>query len=111
MSTLPTDQILKYLQTAEIKLEGEFVHGYNYTFLVKVQPEEGDSFLAVYKPEQGEQPLWDFPDNTLAHREVAAYLVSAALGWDMVPPTVYRQDGPFGPGSVRVQNRIPGKPF
>ena len=102
MSTLPTDQILAELKSAEIKLEGEFVHGYNYTFLVKVQPEEGEFFLAVYKPQQGEQPLWDFPDNTLAHREVAAYLVSTALGWDLVPPTVYRQDGPFGPGSLQL---------
>jgi hypothetical protein len=102
MSTLPIDQILADLQTAEITLEGEFVHGYNYTFLVKAQPEEGESLLAVYKPQQGEQPLWDFPENTLAHRETAAYLVSKALGWDLVPPTVYRQDGPFGPGSLQL---------
>ena len=97
MSTLPVEQILNLLKTAEIDLEGEFVHGYNYTFLVKVQPEDGESFLAVYKPQQGEQPLWDFPENTLAHRETAAFLVSQALGWDLVPPTVYRGDGPFGP--------------
>ena len=102
MSTLSTDQILHHLNTAPIELEGEFLHGYNYTFLVKVQPEDGKTFLAVYKPEQGEQPLWDFPSNTLAHRETAAYLVSQALGWDLVPPTVYRAEGPFGPGSLQL---------
>ena len=102
MSNLSVEQILNLLRTAEIDLEGEFVHGYNYTFLVKVQPEQGDSFLAVYKPQQGEQPLWDFPEKTLAHRETAAFLVSQALGWDLVPPTVYREDGPFGSGSLQV---------
>ena len=102
MSTLPIDQILELLTIAEINLEGEFVHGYNYTFLVKVQPQEGETFFAVYKPQQGEQPLWDFPDNTLAHRETAAFLVSQSLGWDLVPPTVYREDGPFGPGSLQL---------
>jgi uncharacterized repeat protein (TIGR03843 family) len=102
MSTLPIDQILNLLKTAEIDLEGEFVHGYNYTFLVKVKPESREPFFAVYKPQQGEQPLWDFPANTLAHREAAAFLVSQALGWDLVPPTVYREDGPFGPGSLQL---------
>ena len=102
MSTIPIKQILDHLRTAEINLEGEFLHGYNYTFLVKVQPDDAETFLAVYKPEQGEQPLWDFPENTLAHREVATYLVSEALGWDLVPPTVYRDDGPLGPGSLQL---------
>ncbi|HBX69200.1 MAG TPA: SCO1664 family protein [Chloroflexi bacterium] len=102
MSTLTFEQILHLLQTAEITVEGEFVHGYNYTFLVKVTPEEGEPFYAVYKPQQGEQPLWDFPDNTLAQRETAAFLVSQALGWELVPPTVYRADGPFGAGSVQL---------
>lgn len=57
--------------------------------------------LAVYKPRRGERPLWDFPRGTLCNREVAAFLVSAALGWDIVPPTVLR-DGPKGPGSVQL---------
>ena len=51
----------------------------------------------VYKPVAGERPLWDFPDGTLAGRELAAYVVSRAGGFGVVPPTVYR-DGPFGPG-------------
>lgn len=69
---------------------------------------QGDSLEAVYKPLQGEQPLWDFPDETLAGREVAAYLVSEALGWGMVPPTIFRDDGPFGPGSLQL--RVPHDP-
>ena len=55
----------------------------------------------VYKPIRGERPLWDFPDGTLAGREVAAYLVSAATGWDIVPPTVLR-DGPLGEGACQL---------
>src|SRR5262249_43957330 len=54
----------------------------------------------VYKPVRGERPLWDFPDGTLAGREVAAYLVGAATGWAPVPPTVLR-DGPLGPGACQ----------
>lgn len=57
--------------------------------------------LCVYKPIRGEAPLWDFPAGTLAHREVAARLVSEATGWEIVPPTVLR-DGPFGPGMVQL---------
>jgi uncharacterized repeat protein (TIGR03843 family) len=55
----------------------------------------------VYKPVAGERPLWDFPDGTLAGREVAAYAVSEALGWGVVPTTVLR-DGPHGPGMVQA---------
>ena len=55
----------------------------------------------VYKPVAGERPLWDFPDGTLAGREEAAYLVSEALGWDIVPLT-FRRDGPHGPGMVQL---------
>jgi hypothetical protein len=75
--------------------------GSNYTFLCQV--ECGEQLLrAVYKPTRGERPLWDFPGETLAGREVAAYLVSEAGGWHMVPPTVFRQDGPAGPGSLQL---------
>jgi uncharacterized repeat protein (TIGR03843 family) len=55
----------------------------------------------VYKPSKGEQPLWDFPENTLALREVAAYLLSEALQLRVVPITVYREEGPYGPGSLQ----------
>ena len=74
--------------------------GSNYTFLVNVQF-DGKEIQAVYKPSKGEQPLWDFPDSTLAHREVAAYLVSEALGWNFIPFTALREDGPYGPGSIQ----------
>ena len=74
--------------------------GSNYTFLVNVHY-NGQELQAVYKPSKGEQPLWDFPDQTLAHREVAAYLVSQALGWCFVPFTVLRPEGPYGAGSIQ----------
>src|SRR5271166_2360164 len=68
----------------------------NYTFLVTVI--DGDiSTMAVYKPQRGERPLWDFPDGTLCCREVSAFLVSDALGWKIVPPTALRE-GPRGLG-------------
>src|SRR5512140_2002587 len=89
------------LQTGDLELKGQFMLGSNYTFLVTVHS-QGHEFPAVYKPLRGEQPLWDFPDNTLARREVAAYVVSEALGFHLVPYTTLRQDGPFyGPGSLQ----------
>lgn len=84
----------------QIELKGQFMLGSNYTFLVDIH-HEGQTIPAVYKPSRGEQPLWDFEDNTLALREVAAYLVSEALGFGLVPLTVLRNDGPFGPGSLQ----------
>jgi uncharacterized repeat protein (TIGR03843 family) len=62
---------------------------------------EGESAECVYKPVAGERPLWDFPDGNLARREVAAYAVSEALGWELVPPTVLR-DGPYGEGMCQL---------
>lgn len=84
----------------DIELKGRFTLGSNYTFLVSVLYEEQE-FSAVYKPQRGEQPLWDFPENTLAGREVAAYHVDQALGWGLVPLTIFRDDGPFGAGSLQ----------
>ncbi len=82
-------------------MKGQFMLGSNYTFLVTVHY-QGRDLPAVYKPTQGEQPLWDFPDNTLAQREVAAYILSEALGFHFVPYTTLRDDGPFyGPGSLQ----------
>ncbi len=72
----------------------------NYTFLVSVIEDDVQT-MAVYKPQRGERPLWDFPDGTLCYREVAAFAVSDALGWQIVPPTVLR-DGPRGLGSVQL---------
>ena len=98
--TLSDDALIAGLTCGEIELQGQFTRGYNYTFLVNIRC-EGREIPAVYKPLKGEQPLWDFPENTLAGREVAAYLVSQALGFGVVPPTVLRADGPFGPGSFQ----------
>lgn len=83
-----------------IELQGQFMLGSNYTFLVNVSWQE-QIYPAVYKPQKGEQPLWDFPENSLAGREVAAYLLSEFLGWDIVPYTILHQDGPYGPGSLQ----------
>ena len=89
------------LGDGEITLQGLFRWGSNYTFLVNTRL--GDQEVrAVYKPIRGEQPLWDFPSDTLAKREVAAYEVSEALGWGFVPLTVLRSEGPHGPGSIQL---------
>ncbi len=93
--------ILNALLKGELTLTGRFVHGSNYTFLAAVSG-DGQEYPAVYKPSQGEQPLWDFPKKTLARREVAAFLISEVLGWELVPPTVYRLDAPHGPGSLQL---------
>ncbi len=102
MSTDQTEnEVQVALQHGELELKGQFMLGSNYTFLVNVH-HAGRDYPAVYKPLRGEQPLWDFPDNTLAGREVAAYLVSEALGFHMVPYTILREDGPFyGAGSLQ----------
>ena len=103
----PTDDgpVLRLLATGHIGLEA-LVPGASYiTLYCRVSPRRGrgprDGAACVYKPIRGESPLWDFPDGTLAHREVAAYLVSTASGWNVVPPTVLR-GGPLGPGMVQL---------
>jgi uncharacterized repeat protein (TIGR03843 family) len=98
---LQIDQIISILTHGKIHIAGRFLWGSNYTFLVEVKSSE-ETLAAVYKPSRGERPLWDFPRETLAAREVAAYLTSHALGWDLVPPTVLRQEGPAGPGSLQL---------
>ena len=84
------------LVTAELTLTGRITTASNATFLGSI----GDAAVA-YKPIAGEQPLWDFPDGCLAHREVAAYLVSEVLRWNIVPRT-WLQDGPFCEGMVQL---------
>ena len=93
--------VLKSLLGSTMTLEGQFVYGSNYTYLVKVINKD-ITFHAVYKPTAGEMPLYDFPQGTLSKREVAAFLVSESLGWDLVPPIIYRYDNlPMGPGSLQ----------
>jgi uncharacterized repeat protein (TIGR03843 family) len=88
------------LQHGDLELKGQFMLGSNYTFLVEVT-HENKTYPAVYKPKRGEQPLWDFPESSLAHREVAAYLISESLGLHIVPFTILRTDGPYGAGSLQ----------
>ena len=83
------------LLDGELKLHGRIMPASNATFVGEVA-----GVQVVYKPVAGERPLWDFPDGTLAHREVAAYLVSEATGWDVVPHTFLRE-GPHGLGMVQ----------
>ena len=92
--------ITTILEQGVISVEGRFLWGSNYTLLAQVTLGE-DTIGAVYKPTQGERPLWDFPADTLAHREAAAYLVSEALKWSLVPPTIYRKEAPLGAGSLQ----------
>jgi uncharacterized repeat protein (TIGR03843 family) len=89
------------LNRGEIELQGRIMPASNATFFGTVTL-DGESVDCVYKPVAGERPLWDFPDGTLAGREVAAYAVSEALGWDVVPPTVLRGDGPAGTGMLQA---------
>lgn len=84
------------LLTAELTLTGRITTASNATFLGSI-----GEVSVVYKPIAGESPLWDFPDGSLAHREVAAYLVSEVLGWNIVPRTWLR-DGPLGDGMVQL---------
>ncbi len=93
-------EILRTLTQGDVQEEhGLLAWGSNYAYLVPVADEER-ALLAVYKPQRGERPLWDFPEGTLCQREVAAFHVSELLGWDIVPPTVLR-GGPYGLGSLQ----------
>ena len=100
MTSLPEEDILGILSTGKISFKGQFLWGSNYTFLVNVL-RKGQNVPAVYKPSQGERPLWDFPPGSLATREVAAFVASQWLSWDLVPPTVLCRDGPAGGGSLQ----------
>ena len=111
---------LDLLASGTLEIEGRLVDASNATLYCTIKP-GGDGgagsppvrggsrgvvppdyrVACVYKPIAGERPLWDFPMGTLAGREVAAYVVSRAAGWDVVPPTVMR-DGPFGPGMCQL---------
>lgn len=99
--------ILEVLRDGEIAPVGRIVGSSNNALFVTVTLPCPDATQAprvveaVYKPTMGERPLEDFPDGTLSRREVAAWLVSEASGWDIVPPTVLR-DGPFGEGMVQA---------
>ena len=94
----PESNIVHALEHGDITIIGRMPHSSNATFLVSVQCGE-TSFQAIYKPLRGERPLWDFEPG-LHRREIAAYLLSQAMGINMVPPTVLRE-GPLGEGSLQ----------
>lgn len=97
---MPVAEALNLLNCGEISIEGRITSASNATMYCRI---EGDGVVAscVYKPVSGERPLWDFPDGTLAEREVASYLAAAETGWELVPPTVLRE-GPLGTGMVQL---------
>lgn len=90
------------LGSGELEIEGRLRDASNTTLRCVVTTAAGRAAHCVYKPVAGERPLWDFPDGTLTHRELAAFEVSEALGWRLVPPTVWRQDGPGGAGMCQL---------
>lgn len=98
---LTESEALDLLANAEITASKLIPWGSNYSFAVALQAASGPEHLAIYKPRAGEAPLYDFLDGTLYKREVASYLLSRYLGWDIVPPTVIR-DGPHGVGSLQL---------
>ncbi|EID14219.1 SCO1664 family protein [Mycolicibacterium phlei] len=102
----PGRDIDEVLQHGELTVIGRIRSASNATFLCEANL--GDRQVhCVYKPVAGEAPLWDFPDGTLAGRERSAYLVSAALGWNIVPYTIIRE-GPAGTGMVQIWVEQPG---
>ncbi len=103
---IDTATALQILREGELQLVGRLLGSTNHAMLGRItrvcpDPEPPQVVEAVYKPTAGERPLDDFPDGTLARREVAAFLVSEVTGWSIVPPTVLRE-GPFGEGAVQL---------
>jgi len=94
------NRIIEILQKGSIQLKGQFPFSSNYTFLTSVKYKDS-SYRAIYKPQKREIPLWNFPSDTLANRETAAFLVSEALSWGYVPATIIRSDVPFGRGTLQ----------
>lgn len=92
--------VMTLLAEGELAVRGLVPGSSNYTFLADVTDERYQT-MAIYKPRQGETPLWDFPHGSLCQREMAAYVLSQGLGWALVPPTVLRI-GPYGKGAVQL---------
>lgn len=125
--SIADDDVAARLRTAELEVVGRFATASNATLLVRLRGDDGEwpvlpldpdgdlaldaidhVGFAVYKPQLGEAPLWDFPPGTLYLREVAAYEVDRLLGWDLVPTTVVREDAPHGVGAL--QRFVPHDP-
>jgi len=95
-----SDPDIELLTAGELEITGRLAEASNATMYCAIS-HNGRNAACVYKPVAGERPLWDFPHGTLAGRELAAYEISRASGWAIVPPTVYRE-GPFGPGMCQL---------
>jgi uncharacterized repeat protein (TIGR03843 family) len=100
MTELSIGDVLHLLQNGSVEIEGILPWSSNYAFLARIC-HGALQVGAVYKPRRGERPLWDFPQGTLCQREQAAFLVSEALGWHIVPPTVLRE-AHHGLGSIQL---------
>ncbi len=98
---LPEDKALPLLQSGEVIGVHRIPQGSNYTFLVALDAGPGKYLRAIYKPRDGERPLYDFPTGTLYKREYAAFLLSRIQGWPLVPLTLIRE-GPYGVGSMQL---------
>ena len=96
---MPSVELIDLLEHGDLTIKGRMPWSSNATFLTEVCGHDAMT-LAVYKPARGERQLWDFPEG-LGKREVAAYELSEALGWGLVPETVYRREGPMGEGSLQ----------
>ncbi len=99
LATVSDATVARVLTDGDMEVHGRIAGSSNATLLVTCRL-DAEELLAVYKPSKGERPLWDFPGG-LFRREVAAYVLSEWLGWGLVPETVQRREGPFGPGSVQ----------
>lgn len=98
--SLTDTELVTVLTEGRLTVLGQ-VRGASNAVLYCTVAHDGDEVTCVYKPVAGERPLWDFPDGTLARREVAAYEISEVTGWGLIPPTVLR-DGPYGEGMCQL---------
>jgi uncharacterized repeat protein (TIGR03843 family) len=96
----PATAAVDVLSRGALTVKGRLPYSSNATLLVEADL-DGVTALGVYKPARGERPLWDFPPG-LFRRELAAWHLSEALGWGLVPLTVRREEGPYGEGSVQL---------
>ncbi len=96
----PVTDPVTLLAKGDLRVLGQVREASNAVLYCEIAA-EGETATCVYKPVAGEQPLWDFPDGNLARREVAAYEISEATGWGLIPPTVLR-DGPYGEGMCQL---------
>jgi len=99
---LVDDDLNSLLAHGDLDIEGRLAEASNATLRCTIEATDGRRLTCVYKPVSGERPLWDFPEWTLTHREMAAFELSVAAGWDLVPPTVWREDGPVGAGMCQL---------